>query len=181
MPPEAAGAGVIVGVADMAIGREAQGRLVTYALGSCIGLSAYDPVTKVGGLLHFMLPQPGENANPAELKINMYATTGIPTMFRRLQEMGCLRSRMVLCAAGGAEVINDSGVFAIGKRNRTMLRKIFWKDGTTLAAEETGGNVARTMTLDLRTGEVRIKTRDGEKVLWAPGMPTTARGGMEKP
>lgn len=164
------GTGVVVGVADLAIARESQGQLVTYALGSCIGLSAYDPVAKVGGLLHFMLPQPAEQADPKELKPFMYATTGIPLLFRKLVEAGCRKDRLVLCAAGGAEIINDAGVFAIGKRNRTILRKIFWKDGTVLAAEDTGGGLARTMTLSLATGEVRIRTRDKDGLLWAPGM-----------
>ena len=170
------GQGVIVGVADMATASAAQGRLITYALGSCIGLTAWDPTQRIGGMLHFMLPQPGEGADPKDLKVNMYATTGIPMMFRRLLELGCRRERLVVCAAGGAEVIHDSGVFAIGKRNRTILRKIFWKDGTAIAAEDSGGNQARTMSLCLQTGEVRVKTRDGEAVLWASGMAPKPQG-----
>jgi len=164
------GTGVVVGVADMAIARESQGQLVTYALGSCIGLSAFDPVAKVGALLHYMLPQPAEHSDPKDLKPFMYATTGIPWMFRKLAEAGARKDRLILCAAGGAEIINDAGVFAIGKRNRTILRKIFWKDGSVLAAEDTGGGLARTMTVNLSTGEVKIRTRDKEGALWAPGM-----------
>ncbi|MCA8966455.1 MAG: chemotaxis protein CheD [Planctomycetes bacterium] len=167
---QAAGAGVVVGVADMAIVAGPGGQIVTYALGSCIGLSAYDPVAKVGGLLHFMLPQPSEQADPKELKPYMYATTGIPLLFRKLVEAGANKGRLIVCAAGGAEIINDAGVFAIGKRNRTILRKIFWKDGTVIAAEDSGGSAARTMTLSLANGEVKIRTRDKESVLWAPGM-----------
>lgn len=170
MPDFVPSTGVVVGVADMAVARESQGQLVTYALGSCIGLTAYDPVAKVGGLLHFMLPQPAEQADPRELKPFMYATTGIPLLFRRLAEAGARKERLVVCAAGGAEIINDAGVFAIGKRNRTILRKVFWKDGTILAAEDTGGGLARTMTLVLATGDVKIRTRDREALLWAPGM-----------
>lgn len=168
------GTGVVVGVADLAIARENQGQLVTYALGSCIGLCAYDPVAKVGGLLHYMLPQPAEQADPKELKPFMYATTGIPLLFRKLAEVGARKERLILCAAGGAEIIQDAGVFAIGKRNRTILRKIFWKDGTVLAAEDTGGALARTMTLNLGNGEVKIRTRDKEGLLWAPGMKPAA-------
>ena len=164
------GSGVVVGVADMAIAAGPVGQIVTYALGSCIGLSAYDPVAKVGGLLHFMLPQPSEQADPKDLKPYMFATTGIPLLFRKLADAGANKGRLIVCAAGGAEIINDAGVFAIGKRNRTILRKIFWKDGTVIAAEDSGGNSARTMTLKLDSGEVRIRTRDKENVLWAPGM-----------
>jgi chemotaxis protein CheD len=175
------GIGIVVGVADMAIGRESNGHLLTYALGSCIGLTVYDPVAKVGGLLHFMLPQPGEQTGAKDIKPSMYATTGVPLLFRKVSEAGARKERLIVCCAGGAEIIHDAGVFAIGKRNRTMLRKILWKDGTAVAAEDTGGSIPRTMSLNLTTGEVRIKDRDREGPLWAPGMKIMAVPRGEKP
>ncbi len=167
--------GVVVGVADMAIGRESQGRIITYALGSCIGLSAFDPVAKVGGLLHYMLPQPAEQADPKTLKPYMYATTGIPLLVRKLTEAGAQQSRLIVCAAGGAEILEGAATLAIGKRNRTTLRKVLWKMGITLVAEDTGGSIARTMTLDLSRGDVGIRSRDHEGLLWAPGMKVTVQ------
>ncbi len=166
--------GVIVGVADLVIGAAAQGRLVTYALGSCIGLSAFDPVAKVGGLLHYMLPQPAEQADPKSLKPFMYASTGIPMLMRKLADAGARQDRLILCAAGGAEILEGAAGMAIGKRNRTTLRKVLWKMGISLVAEDTGGGIARTMSIDLRSGEVRIRSRDKEGPLWAPGMKVTA-------
>jgi chemotaxis protein CheD len=163
--------GIVVGVADLAVGAVAVGRLVTYALGSCIGLSAYDPVARVGGLLHYMLPQPAASGDSALARPCMYASTGIPLLFRRLLELGAHEERLLLCAAGGAEILEGGGMFAIGQRNHTMLRKIFWKDGIVLAAEDIGGNQARTMSLALASGEVRIRTCGGERVLWPPGSP----------
>ena len=171
--------GVVVGVADMAIARESQGHLVTYALGSCIGLSAYDPVAKVGGLLHYMLPQPAEQADPKALKPFMFATTGIPLLMRRLVDAGAQQSRLIVCAAGGAEILEGAVTMAIGKRNRTMLRKVLWKMGVALAAEQSGGSIARTMTLVLSTGEIRIKSRDSDGAMWAQGMPVVALKGVE--
>jgi chemotaxis protein CheD len=165
--------GLVVGVADLAIGAAAQTRLVTYALGSCIGLTAYDPVAKVGGLLHYMLPQPAEQVDPKTLKPFMYATTGIPLLVRRLVDVGARQERLLLCAAGGAEILEGAANMAIGKRNRTMLRKVLWKMNIALVAEDTGGGVARTMTLDLDKGEVHIRSRDKEGLLWAPGMKVT--------
>ncbi|MBL8753276.1 MAG: chemotaxis protein CheD [Planctomycetes bacterium] len=165
--------GLVVGVADMAIGSAAKGRLVTYALGSCIGLSAFDPVAKVGGLLHYMLPQPAEQADPKTLKPYMYATTGIPLLVRKLVEAGARQDRLLLAAAGGAEILEGAANMAIGKRNRTMLRKVLWKMNIALVAEDTGGSVARTMTLDLDKGDVHIRSRDKEGLLWAPGMKVT--------
>ena len=171
--------GVVVGVADMAIATESHGQLVTYALGSCIGLSAYDPVAKIGGLLHYMLPQPAEQADPKTLKPYMFATTGIPMLMRKLAQAGAQQARLILCAAGGAEILEGAASMAIGKRNRTMLRKVLWKMGIALSAEETGGSIARTVTLDLHRGEVRLKSRDGEGLLWAPGMKATVSRGVE--
>lgn len=169
--------GVVVGVADMAIANESQGRLVTYALGSCIGLSAFDPIARVGGLLHYMLPQPAEQADPKALKPYMYATTGIPLLWRKLAEAGAQPSRLIVCAAGGAEILEGAATMAIGKRNRTMLRKVLWKMSVTLVAEDTGGGTARTMSVDLSKGIVSIRSREGDSVLWTPGMkPMVQRG-----
>jgi len=160
--------GLVVGVADMAIGSVADRQIVTYALGSCIGLTAYDPAAQVGGMLHFMLPQPNGKSDPKQLKQFMYATTGIPYMFRRLVERGALQSRLVLAGAGGAEILEGAANMAIGKRNRTMLRKVLWKMNLQLAAEDIGGAHARTMCLDLATGAVDVRARGHDKQLWQP-------------
>ena len=168
----------VVGVADMATGAAGDVGIVTYALGSCIGLTAYDPVAKVGGLLHFMLPQPSANGrnDPKSTKQFMYATTGIPLMFRQLVERGAVQSRLVLAAAGGAEILEGAQNMAIGKRNRTMMRKVLWKMNLSLQAEDTGGAIARTMNLDLETGEVRVRARGQSNVLWQPGPPQLVKG-----
>lgn len=171
--------GVVVGVADLAIARESQGQLITYALGSCIGLSAYDPVAKVGGLLHYMLPQPAEQSDPKTLKPYMFASTGIPLLLRKLAEAGAQQNRLIVCAAGGAEILEGAASMAIGKRNRTILRKVLWKVGIQLAAEDTGGSIARTMSVDLQKGDVRIRTRERDGLLWAPGMKVTVSRSIE--
>jgi chemotaxis protein CheD len=169
---------IVVGVAEMVAFRAGEcSRLTALALGSCVGVSIYDPVALAGGLLHFMLPQPGSDANGAELNPAMYATTGVPVLFRKLEQLGLQRQRAVVCVAGGAEVRGDASVFAIGKRNHTMLRKMFWKDGTRVAAEDIGGNQARTMLVEMADGEVRIKTPAGERVLWSRGNAPAGSGG----
>ena len=97
-------------------------------------------------------------------------------MFRQLTERGALQNRMVLVAAGGAEILEGAANMAIGKRNRTMLRKVLWKMNLSLAAEDTGGAIARTMSLDLADGRVLVRVRGEDKVLWsatqAAGAPT---------
>ena len=157
----------IVGVADLGVAR-APGQLITYALGSCIGVTLFDPITKVGGMLHFMLPQPSEDTERG-FNQAMYGTTGVPLLWKQVLDAGAQKARLIVCVAGGAEILASAQTFAIGKRNFTTLRKIFWRDGTVVAAEDVGGTAPRTMTLDLSTGEVRVRNGDKEKVLWQPG------------
>jgi chemotaxis protein CheD len=162
-------ASTVVGVADCGVGKDGQGRLVTYALGSCIGITAYDPVTRIGGLLHYMLPQPAEGATGDPGKPCIYASTGVPILFDMLKKAGAMQNRLVVCAAGGAEILENGAAMAIGRKNHAILRKALWKIGVALTAEETGGNTPRTLSLDLQSGTVVVRTKDGDKTLWAPG------------
>jgi chemotaxis protein CheD len=162
--------GLVVGVGDVkvAAARDVPGRvIVTYALGSCIGLACFDPEVAVGGMLHYMLPQPAD-VKDATGKEAMYATTGLPLMLEQLERRGARRERLVLTAAGAAEVITKGRAFAIGQRNRTILRKLLWKLGLSLSAEETGGTTARTMSLSLVDGTVTIRDKGQERALWQP-------------
>lgn len=144
---------------------EAGGQIVTHALGSCIGLTVWDPVTKVGGMLHYMLAQSSDRAK-AERSPFMYATSGIPALFREVYRLGGTKERLIVCAAGGSEILDDKVGFGIGKRNHTMMRKLFWKNGIAIHAEDTGGCHARHLTLDLETGTVSIRIKSEDRILW---------------
>lgn len=140
--------------------------LVTYALGSCIGVTIFDPVARVGGMLHFMLPQVSSVEQKTKRSPFMFADAGVPLLFTQAYELGAKKERLVVCAAGGAEILSDEGIFKIGSRNRTMLRKLFWKNNVLLAAEDTGGTHSRTMSLRLSDGMVTVKSNSEERVLW---------------
>lgn len=157
---------VIVGIADLAMTDDPGATLVTYALGSCIGVTVFDPAARVGGMLHFMLPQ--STLSPEKAKTNpcMFADAGVPLLFQKAYELGARKERLVVCAAGGAEILADEGHFKIGSRNRTMLRKLFWKNSVLLASEDTGGTHSRTMTLRLSDGQVTVKNKNEERALW---------------
>lgn len=157
---------VIVGVADLACARDASKSIITYALGSCIGVTVYDPVAKVGGMLHFMLPESSVSPEKALINPAMFGDVGIPLLFQKVTELGARRERLIVCAAGGAEVLADEGHFRIGNRNRTILRKIFWKLNLLLAADDTGGQHSRTLTVRLSDGVVAIRTQGKESTLW---------------
>lgn len=163
--------GLVVGVADAAWGRARDARIVTYALGSCIGLTAYDPVAQVGGMLHYMLPQPGPASESDVHKPAMYGETGVPLLVDQVVARGGDLRRLVLVAAGAAEILAGASTLAIGKRNHAMLRKVLWRLGLELQASDVGGSQARTMSLDLTDGAVVVRVRGEDKVLWRPGAP----------
>ena len=155
---------VIVGVADMAVSSEPGETLVTYALGSCVGLAAYDGVAGVGGLLHYMLP--ASAVNPAKALENpaMFGDTALPLFLQELFERGATRKHLVLKLAGGA-AINGPDSFEIGKRNLLLARRLLWKNALAPAAEAVGGSVSRTLRLELATGRVLLKEPSGEREL----------------
>ena len=158
---------ILIGVADIAVTTDESASLITYALGSCIGVTIYDPVAKVGGMLHFMLPSAKINPDKGNEKPAMFGDMGIPLLFKACYENGATKERLVVCAAGGAEVLSDSGNFKIGSRNRTMLRKLFWKNNILLTADDTGGSNSRTIILDMGSGQVNVRSKGTETVLWS--------------
>lgn len=166
-PPSGNGKPVVVGMAAFEAGRTA-GSLVTYALGSCLGVAVWDPIARVGGLLHVMLPNSTIAPEKASANPFMFVDTGVPAMFRRCYELGAEKQRVVLKVAGGASPTTAGGNtdhFEIGKRNMILLRKLLWKNGVLIAAEEVGGSVSRTMSLSLHSGEVALKVEGRELTL----------------
>lgn len=145
---------IVVGIADCRLTAEAGTNLVTYALGSCIAVVIYDPVSRVGGLLHFMLPESAIDGQKAAQNPFMFADTGIPLLFRRSYELGAEKRRLIVRAVGGAQVMDPEGVFNIGKRNCLALRKILWKAGVMLHGESTGGQTSRSVRLEVDTGKM---------------------------
>jgi chemotaxis protein CheD len=161
-PARAGGQGtdLVVGMADLKLSNAATERLVTYALGSCLGITVWDPVAGVGGMLHVMLPSSAIDAEKASRNPAMFVDTGVPMLFRRSYELGAKKERLVVRVAGGAHsgATEDDDPFQIGKRNFLTLRKLLWKNNVLVHAHDVGGwQTSRTMRLDLATGEVTVK------------------------
>ena len=148
---------IIVGVSDMKSSGDPAATLVTYSLGSCIGIAIFDPVAKAGGLLHYMLPESALDESKAKRKPFMFADTGIPALFKDTYRLGAKKQRMKVVVVGGAQILDQKGFFNIGKRNHMAVRKIFWKNKVMIDHEDVGGNVNRTIRLDIATGEIHIK------------------------
>jgi chemotaxis protein CheD len=147
----------VVGVADVAVSNKAGDTLITYSLGSCIAVITYDPVAKVGGILHYMLPEAAMDMEKAKKKPAMFADSGIPVLFKMSYQLGATKKSTVVKVAGGSQIMDENGVFNIGKRNYLAMRKIFWRNNVMVMAEEIGGNVNRTVRLEIATGRVIVK------------------------
>ena len=156
---------LIVGISDIKISNNPNETIVTYALGSCIGIVVYDPVAKVGGMLHVMMPMSSVNPDKARTNPYMFVDTGVPAFMSELFKAGVDRRRMVVKVAGGANVHAGPDRFVIGKRNYTVLKKLLWKNSILIEAEDTGGSHPRTMKLDLDSGRVTLSTAGKEKDL----------------
>jgi chemotaxis protein CheD len=149
---------LVVGVGDAKLSNHAGDLIVTHALGSCIGVAIYDPVAMIGGMLHFMLPDAAASPQRAQENPWMFGSVGIPLFFKKAYELGALKSRLIVKVAGGAQFLDDKEFFAIGKRNHTMMRKLFWQNGILIKAEHCGGTISRTMYLEMETGRVWLTT-----------------------
>ena len=154
-----------IGIADMAVSKSRDEVLVTYALGSCVGVTIYDPVVGVGGLIHCMLPL--SKIDPVAARDNPYkfVDTGVPMLFHSAYRLGARKERIVVKVAGGAKMHDAEGRFRIGERNYAVLRKILWKNNVLIQSEDVGGTVSRTMSLEIATGRVLVKSKGTVKEL----------------
>jgi chemotaxis protein CheD len=156
---------VTVDIADLQVSADPDAVLVTYALGSCIAVILYDPGRRVGGMIHYMLPLSSCSPEKAKSRPAMFADTGIPLLFHSMYALGCNKRDLVVKVVGGGAPLDDNGVFEIGPRNHTMVRKMLWKAGVAIAAEDTGGKLSRTPKLYVDTGRVTIRSQEAEREL----------------
>ncbi len=158
----------VVGVADLKVSAVAGERIITYALGSCLGIVVYDPVVSVAGMLHVMLPTGTIDAAKMAEKPAMFVDSGIPILFKECYKLGAKKERMIVKVAGGAHAgaSEEADRFQIGKRNMIALRKLLWKNGVLVHAHDTGGiQTSRTMWVDVATGDVTLKINGAESKL----------------
>jgi chemotaxis protein CheD len=156
---------IVVGVSDAKISSDPAAELVTHALGSCIGVALYDPAAQMAGLLHFQLPSAADDPQRAAEKPLMFADSGMQRLVGSMEEHGAARNRMVVKIAGGAEMLDEGKVFNIGRRNHTSIRKILWRYGMLIEAEDVGGSAPRTLYFKVADGKLRVKSGPSSKTL----------------
>ncbi|MBI2566825.1 MAG: chemotaxis protein CheD [Candidatus Schekmanbacteria bacterium] len=153
-----------VGVGDLAIGL-AGDVLVTHALGSCLGLVAHDPIAKIGGLLHAMLPVSRLNEKRAAENPHMFVDSGFMSLLDGLFALGAQKQRLILKAAGCGSPLGENMVFDVGRRNYEILIKIIEKNSLGLTAESVGGSVSRTVHFEVSSGRLALRIGGREELL----------------
>lgn len=149
---------LIVGISDIKMSTSPEDVIVTYALGSCVGVAIYDPGARVGGMIHCMLPLSKMDLAKAQANPCMFVDTGIPALFEASYRLGARKDRIIVKVAGGSSILDENGIFKIGERNYTIVRKIFWKNNVLISGEDVGGALSRTMYLEMETGRVSIRS-----------------------
>jgi len=148
----------VIGLSDMRVSRDPNDTLVTYSLGSCIGISLYDPSTQVGGILHFMLPDSGLDGTKARKNPFIFADTGIQALLEAATGLGGDKTRMSAIIAGGAQILDEYELFNIGKKNYLAAKKQLAEHHVKTKHEDVGGKINRTVTLSIQTGHTFIAT-----------------------
>lgn len=156
---------IVVNISDAQASKQPQDVLVTYSLGSCIGVSVYDPVAKVGGMLHYQLPTSTLDTQRSRNNPNMFADTGMEQLLKQVEQLGANKKRLKVKLAGGAQMLNDAGLFNIGRRNHAAIRKVLWQHGLFVDGEDVGGSTPRNFYLHIADGTVVSKTQAESKAL----------------
>ncbi|MHC4637258.1 MAG: chemotaxis protein CheD [Planctomycetota bacterium] len=156
---------IIVSVSDAKVSNNPGDVIVTYSLGSCIAVCLYDSAIHTGGMLHYQLSNSKTDPERAKEKPLMFADTGMQILVDKLVSMGANKKRMQIKIAGGAEMDTGPKGFDIGKRNYLAIRKIMWKNGMFIDAEDIGGSSPRNMYMNISNGVVMVRSNGLEKNL----------------
>lgn len=147
---------ITIGISDLSVGT-APDSIITYALGSCIAICLYDPILKLAGMAHIMLPSSREC--PADSNIRKFADTGAAELVRLMEIKGARRIRMKAKIAGGAQmfkVVSESA--NIGKRNTQATKDILRSMMIPIVAEDTGDDFGRTVEFFSNNGILQVRT-----------------------
>ncbi|MDR2532510.1 MAG: chemotaxis protein CheD [Oscillospiraceae bacterium] len=147
-----------VGISDWKTNK-GEGAIVTYALGSCVGICLYDKVSQIGGLSHIMLPDSKSVATGAATNRMKFADTAIPDMLSAMLKMGAVKARIIAKIAGGAHMFATSNEkFNIGDRNVTAVKEALKILSIPILGQDIGLNFGRTVFFYTEDGKVEVKS-----------------------
>ena len=147
-----------VGIGEFAVSKNPEERIKTFGLGSCVAIIVLDPKVRVVGLMHIALPDSNINKEKGENLPGYFADTGIPCLIKEMAKLGSnpKGQGLIVKLVGGAQVMDPNERFNIGKRNIVTIKKILWSYHLAVVAEEVGGNLSRTVDVEVKTGRVTI-------------------------
>ena len=148
-----------IGISDMKVTDNTDDILITYSLGSCVGLTVYDPEAGIGGMIHCMLPLSKIDPDKAVAHPFMFTDVGIMKLLQAVYDLGAANDKLIVKVAGGSSLLDKKRMFRIGERNYAVARKILWKNDLLIKAEDVGGTKSRTMILHMNTGKTTIKSK----------------------
>lgn len=155
-----------VGMADLKLAKTPD-KLMTAGLGSCIGICVIDSAARLGTLAHIMLPNSSQAKNAQNRA--KFADSAIEMLLEEMKKNGASRARLTAKIAGGAQMFKfsgDSDIMKIGERNTQAVLENLQKHRIRLLAQDTGGNYGRTITFDVETGDLLVRTiGHGERIL----------------
>lgn len=157
---------ITVGISDLNVAKSPD-ILVTYALGSCVGICLYDPTLKLAGLSHIMLPS--SRLAPDANQAMKFADTAIVMLVKKMEAMGGRSVRFKAKIAGGAQMFaakSNASVANIGARNVQAVKEALNKLRIPIIAEDTGKNYGRTLYFNAEDGMMRIKSVNKGEWTW---------------
>jgi chemotaxis protein CheD len=155
---------IIVDMADVKTTDKPIGQICTNILGACGAVTIYDPEHRVGGVLHYLLPEARINPQRALANPYMFADTGIPMLFRRAYKLGAVKEQIVTKIVGGCNVLDPENSFNIGHRNQVVAEEVLTRNGVHIAGRYFGGLAGMFVSLDMADGRVCVTLPDGKEI-----------------
>ena len=155
----------LLGIGEMHVTDDPSELLMAPNLGSCLGITVFDPIQKRGGAIHCMLPLSTANPDKAKQTPGLYVDSGVTKLLSEVLGSKGRKESLQIVVVGGASINDPQNHFEVGKRNFTVFRKVVWKNNLLIRAEDVGGNVPRTISLAIGTGEVVLKVQGETKIL----------------
>lgn len=147
---------LIVGIGEYAISKNKDDSIKTFALASCIAVTAYCPEMKVAGMAHIALPTPNQEGEYTDRPC-YYASSAVPLLINKIcRDYGCTKDKLEINFFGGAKSIRDNDVFKIGERNITAVKNALKCLNIKYRTTETGGVYSRTLQMDVSTGRIEM-------------------------
>jgi chemotaxis protein CheD len=143
---------IVVGISDQKIARNPD-ILVSYALGSCVGVCLHDRIVRVAGLAHILLPE----SKPWDMNEYKYADTAVARLAKDMEKLGCMRYRMTAKISGGANMFYTNGR-SVGDKNVEAVKKELARLNIRIVAEDVGGNFGRTLEFDSASGRLIVRS-----------------------